>query len=66
MPMAALVYIENETGSLTRYEVGGDRPRATHACTYGSYVDLLPITVELFRTKPPEKFLIGDAEMKVA
>ena len=56
--MATLVLIEDETGTLTRYETGGSAVRKTHRCSLGYSADIAPKVVEHFRLTPPDEFSI--------
>lgn len=56
--MAALVVVDANEGSLSRYEIGGECARLTHACSYGEPVTFTPTIVEGFRVFPPDHFAI--------
>lgn len=56
--MASLVVVEAQTGSLTRYEIGGEAVRKTHACTLRKHVEFTRDIVEGFRTNSPDAFSV--------
>jgi hypothetical protein len=56
--MATLVSVESYSGTLTRYEVGGQCARATHRCSAYSPVSFTPKVVEDFRLRPDPRFAI--------
>lgn len=55
----ALVSVEPASGTLRRYEVGGERPRLTHTATSGEPETFSAGVVEDFRKSPDDKFAVG-------
>lgn len=55
----ALVSVEPSTGTLRRYEVGGERPRLTHSATCDGPCSFSANVVEEFRKSPDDEFAVG-------
>lgn len=58
----ALVIVDAHTGTLSRYEIGGSRPRLTHRATVDQRCTFTPEVVETFRTNPDPDFYVGPTE----
>lgn len=55
----ALVSVEPRTGTLRRYECGGNGPRLTHDATCDEACSFSADVVENFRKSPGDKFAVG-------
>lgn len=60
--MDALVVVEASTGSLRRYEVGGERPLLSHEATVGERRTFTVGVVEEFRVSPDPAFAVNTDE----
>lgn len=56
--MATLVSVEAYSGTLRRYEVGGQIARLTHQCTIGKPCSFTKGVVEEFRLRPDAHFSV--------
>ena len=56
--VASIVLVEAETGTLTRYEIGGSTFRKTHCCWLNQVVTFTKRVVENFRLHPSLDFAI--------
>lgn len=55
----ALVSVEPSTGTLRRYECGGNGPRLTHDATCDGQCSFSAAIVEEFRKSPDDEFAVG-------
>lgn len=55
----ALVTVTPATGTLQRYECGGERPRLTHSATTDQKETFSARVVRNFRARPQERFAVG-------
>lgn len=54
--MAALVFANQESGTLSRYEVGGEEVRKTHFYAHGAPAVFEWPVLQEFRLSPPDKW----------